>query len=167
MVSPPIYGEHHALRHTVDVTRTGWVDALNRDPRSRVSAGVGVRVVQENQENYVARAWTQVQKVLEANRLIRLAAYAMRASEAVYVNLAAKFSPERTITFFATTMRKVRGSPTTLQHLHEGEHSATGRGERRHAALPPATRRVSRGASRAAIRASRTRGWCEASPMER
>jgi hypothetical protein len=120
VVSPPIYGEHHARKHTVDVALTGWVDGLNRDPRTRVSAGFGVRVVQENQENYVARAWTQVQKILEANRLIRLAAYAMRASEAVYTNFAAKFTPEKTITFFATTMRKVRGSPTTLAHLMKG-----------------------------------------------
>jgi len=117
VVSPPIYGEHHANKHTVDVSRTGWVDGLNRDPRTRVSAGFGVRVVQENQENYVARAWSQVQKVLEANRLIRLAAYAMRASEALYVNFAAKFTAERTITYFAGTLRKVRGSPTTLQQL--------------------------------------------------
>jgi hypothetical protein len=117
VVAPPIYGEHHAREHTVDVTRSGWVDALNRDPRNRVPAGFGVRVVREGQENYVARAWAQVQKVLEANRIIRLAAYAMRASEAVYLNLAAKFSPERTLMFFATTLRKVRGSPTTLQHL--------------------------------------------------
>jgi hypothetical protein len=117
VVSPPIYGEHHANKHTVDVTRTGWVDGLNRDPRTRVAAGFGVRVVQENQENYVARAWLQVQKVLEANRLIRLAAFAMRASQVVYANFAAKFTAERTITYFSTTMRKVRGSPTTLQHL--------------------------------------------------
>ena len=117
VITPPIYGEHHALRHTVDVTGAGWVDTLNRDPRNRVPAGFGVRVVRENQENYVARAWTQVQKVLQANNLIRLAAYAMRASEAVYLNLAAKLTPEHRITFFAATLRKVRGSPTTLQHL--------------------------------------------------
>ena len=117
VVAPPIYGEHHARRHTVNVAGSGWLDTLNRDPRNRVPAGFGVRVVREQQENYVARAWAQVQKVLEANRIIRLAAYAMRASEAVYLNLAATFTPERSITFFAMTLRKVRGSPTTLQHL--------------------------------------------------
>jgi hypothetical protein len=117
VVTPPIYGEHHALKHTVDVAGAGWVDALNRDPRHRVPAGFGVRVVRENQESYVARAWTQVQKVLQANNLIRLAAYAMRASEAVYLNLAAKLAPEEKVTFFGAALRKVRGSPTTLQHL--------------------------------------------------
>ena len=117
VVAPPIYGEHHARKHSVNVAGSGWVDDLNRDPRNRVPAGFGVRVVREQQENYVARAWAQVQKVLEANRIIRLAAYAMRASEAVYGNLAATFAPERTLTFFAPTLRKVRGSPTTLQRL--------------------------------------------------
>ena len=117
VVGPPIYGEHHAQRSTVDATHAGWVDALNRDPRTRVPAGFGVSVVRDGQESYVARAWAQVQAVLDANRLIRLAAYAMRASEAVYLNLAAQFAPERAISFFAPTLRKVRGSPTTLQHL--------------------------------------------------
>jgi hypothetical protein len=116
VVGPPIYGEHHANRHTVDVTQAGWVDTVNRDPRARVPAGFGVRVVREHQENYVARAWAQVQKVLEANRLIRLAAYAMRASESVYQNLAKNLSPGTAVSFFAPTLRKVRGSPTTLQH---------------------------------------------------
>ena len=117
VVGPPIYGEHHANRHTVDPTRTGWVDSLNLDPRTRVPAGFGVRVVRENQEGYVSRAWAQVQTVLEANRLIRLAAYAMRASEAVYVNFAANLAPAELVTFFSGTLRKVRGSPTTLHHL--------------------------------------------------
>ncbi len=117
VIAPPIYGEYHALRHTIDVTQNGWVDDLNRDPRLRVPSGFGVRAIRENQEGYVARAWTQVQKVLEANRLIRLAAYAMRASEAVYVNLAARFAPEQALSYFSPVLRKVRGSPTTLQHL--------------------------------------------------
>lgn len=117
VVSPPIYGEHHALRHSVDVTRSGWIHTLNRDPRTRVSAGFGVRVVQENQEGYVARAWTQVQKVLDANREARLHAWAMHASVAVYANLAARMQPAQSVTFLAPLLSKVRGSPTTLHHL--------------------------------------------------
>jgi len=117
VVAPPIYGEHHALRHTVSATGTGWLDALNVDPRNRVAAGFGVRVVREHQENYVARAWNQVQKILEANRVIHFAACAMRVSETVYTNLAARLPAAQSVTFFASVLRKVRGSPTTLQHL--------------------------------------------------
>jgi len=117
VVSPPIYGENHALRHTVDVTRTGWLHALNRDPRTRVPAGFGTRVIQENQEGYVARAWRQVQKVLEANRLIHLSAWAMHASQAVFSNLGARLGAAQAVTLMAPLLSKVRGSPTTLHHL--------------------------------------------------
>lgn len=117
VVSPPLYGEHHALRHTVDVASSGWIHTLNRDPRTRVPAGFGVRVVQENQEGYVARAWAQVQEVLAANREIGLNAWAMHASLAVYANLAARMQPAQSVTFLAPLLSKVRGSPTTLHHL--------------------------------------------------
>jgi hypothetical protein len=117
VIAPPIYGEHHALRHTVSPGGAGWLDRLNVDPRNRVSAGFGTRVVREHQENYVARAWNQVQRILEANRVIHFAAYAMRVSESVYSNLAAKLPAAQAVTFFAPVLRKVRGSPTTLQHL--------------------------------------------------
>ena len=117
VVAPPIYGEYHAMQHTVDVTQTGWVNALNRDPRSRVPAGFGVSAVQQNQESYVARAWAQVQQVLDTNRVIRLASYAMRATQVVYANFAVRLPPERAVAFFSPVLRKVRGSPTTLQHV--------------------------------------------------
>jgi hypothetical protein len=116
VVSPPIYGEHHALRHTIDPLQDDWLDGTNRDPRLRVSAGFGTRVVQANQEDYVARAWQQVQKVLDANRLIRLIGWAMRASDAVYRNFAAKLPVEHKLIFFAPVLSKVLGSPTTLAH---------------------------------------------------
>ena len=46
VVTPPIYGEHHALRNRVDFATPGWLTTLNRDPRLRVPAGFGTRVVQ-------------------------------------------------------------------------------------------------------------------------
>ena len=116
VITPPIYGQYHALRDRVDVTHGDWLDALNRDPRTRSSAGLGVRVVQANQDDYVARAWTMVQKILEANRLVRLLAYAMHVSSGVYLNLGARLSPPDKVAFFAPLLRKVLGSPTTLQH---------------------------------------------------
>jgi len=116
VVSPPIYGEHHAIRHTVDTSRGDWLDFLNRDPRQRVPAGFGTRVIQGGQEGYVARAWQQVQKVLEANKKIRLINWAMRVSQAIYVNFAQQLEPAQKIVFFGPLLSKVRGSPTTLAH---------------------------------------------------
>jgi len=119
VVSPPIYGEHHALRHTVDTSRADWLDALNRDPRTRVASGFGVRAVQDNREDYVARAWAQVRKILDANRRILLGSYAMFASRATYANLASRLAPEQRLIFFSPVLQKVRGSATTLRHQIE------------------------------------------------
>src|SRR5262245_29734289 len=51
VIGPPIYGENHALQHTVNVTSTGWLNELNRDPRNRVPSGYGTKVIQNNQED--------------------------------------------------------------------------------------------------------------------
>ena len=116
VVSPPIYGEHHALRHTVDASKADWLDDLNRDPRTRVSAGFGTRVVQQGQERYVARAWKQVQRILDANRRIRLIVWAMQASVALHDNLPMRFSAAQKVVFYEPLLGKVRGSATTLRH---------------------------------------------------
>ena len=116
VITPPIYGQYHALRDRVDVTQQDWLDGLNRDPRTRVSAGFGVRVVQDNQEDYVARAWAMVQTILAANRVVRLLAFAMYASQAIHANLAARLEPARKLAFYSPVLRKIKGSPTTLQH---------------------------------------------------
>jgi hypothetical protein len=116
VITPPIYGQYHALRDRVDVSRDDWLDALNRDPRTRASAGFGVRVVQDNQEDYVARAWAMVQKILEANRRVRLLGYGMHVSQRVYLNLGSRLAPAAKVSFYAPLLRKVRGSPTTLAH---------------------------------------------------
>ncbi|HKZ12722.1 MAG TPA: hypothetical protein VJL81_02640 [Solirubrobacterales bacterium] len=115
VVSPPIYGEHHALRQTVDTSRGDWLDDLNRDPRHRVPAGFGTRVIQKGQEGYVARAWAQVQKVMEANTRIRLVNWAMRVGQAQQTNLAAGMATTSKLIFFSPLLGKVRGSPTTLR----------------------------------------------------
>jgi hypothetical protein len=115
VVSPPIYGEQHALRHTVDASHEDWLDDLNRDPRLRVPAGFGTRVIQKGQEGYVARAWAQVQKVMEANSRIRLVNWAMRVGQAQQASLGAEMAPTSKLILFAPLLAKVRGSATTLR----------------------------------------------------
>jgi hypothetical protein len=115
VVSPPIYGEHHALRHTIDTSRADWLDDLNRDPRLRVPAGFGTRVIQKGQEGYVARAWAQVQKVMEANSRIRLVSWAMRVGQAQEENLGAGMAVTEKMLLYAPLLGKVKGSPTTLR----------------------------------------------------
>ncbi|HEX6095404.1 MAG TPA: hypothetical protein VF432_03685 [Thermoanaerobaculia bacterium] len=80
VVTPPLYGMWHAMAKRVLTERSGapitpndnWLHELNLDPRWRVAAGFGTRVVQENQEKYMDAAWQQIGDVLEGNRRIRL-----------------------------------------------------------------------------------------------
>jgi len=122
VVSPPIYGENHALKHTVDVTAGGWLNQLNRDPRNRVPSGFGVNVVQKNQEDYVARAWEQVKRILDANRRIFLTVFSMSTAQAITANFVSVLKPAELLTVFAPLTRKVKGSPTTLRHQIENSN---------------------------------------------
>ncbi len=119
VVCPPIYGENHALKHKIDVAGAGWLNELNRDPRNRVPSGFGVNVVQKNQEDYVARAWDQVKKILDANLRVRLSVFAMMTVQAIQTNFVDRLSAAEKFTFFTPVMKKVKGSPTTLYNQIE------------------------------------------------
>jgi hypothetical protein len=88
LITPPLYGRWHALTERLLTDRGGgpvpnnanWVHDLNLDPRFRVPAGFGTKVVQERQEEFMNAAWQQIGKVLEANRRIRIAQLARAVS---------------------------------------------------------------------------------------
>ena len=116
VVSPPIYGENHALVHELDITNNGWLHLLNKDPRNRVPGGFGTSVIQKNQDDYVARAWAQVKKILEANRKILFTSFSLFVTETINKNFIQKLAPEKTLLFFSPILKKVKGSPTTLHY---------------------------------------------------
>ncbi|HEX8149788.1 MAG TPA: hypothetical protein VF591_21590 [Pyrinomonadaceae bacterium] len=88
LITPPLYGRWHSLTRRLLAERDGspvalrrnWVHELNLDPRYRVPAGFGTKVVQDKQEEYVNAAWEQVGQVLEANRRIRASQLAKEVS---------------------------------------------------------------------------------------
>ncbi|MCU0433586.1 MAG: hypothetical protein MUC87_09055 [Bacteroidia bacterium] len=125
VVCPPIYGSNHAIKYLVSKSGTGWLNQLNRDPRNRVPSGFGTRVIQKGQEDYVARSWEQVKKILEANRRIRLAAMLMQAMQKMHNKFTQKLNAAEIISVFSPVMRKVKGSPTTLHYQIE-ESNLTG-----------------------------------------
>lgn len=92
LITAPLYGRWHALTQRLIKERDNsaltpnynWIHELNLDPRFRVSAGFGTKVVQENQEDYMKAAWEQIGDVLEANRRIREAQLAKATSEVWY-----------------------------------------------------------------------------------
>jgi hypothetical protein len=92
LITPPLYGRWHALTQRLLNDRAGnsvslndnWVHELNLDPRFRVPAGLGSKVVQKNQEEYMNAAWEQIGEVLEANRKIRQGQLAKEVSSIWY-----------------------------------------------------------------------------------
>lgn len=128
MIVPPLYGTWHGLTRRLLKERDsspaphpdGWVHGLNLDPRHRVAAGFGTRVVQANQERYMDAAWEQVGDVLEANRRIRLAQLAMETSWSWYAATLLPLqaaAPERVLFLTAPLHRRVMLDGFTLHHL--------------------------------------------------
>lgn len=69
IVGPPIYGRWLAGRDRVELAATPtWLDDVNLDPRERVAAGLGTRVIQAQQEDLVAQAWAQAGEIAAANQ---------------------------------------------------------------------------------------------------
>jgi len=114
VIAPPIYGGRHALRDRIDFTLAGWLNVLNRDPRLRVPAGFGTRVIQTYQEDYVARAWAQIRKVLDFNRRIKFIAYTMATAKVLHASVLTKLSPATLLAIVRPVTSKVLGSPVTV-----------------------------------------------------
>ncbi len=98
LITPPLYGRWHAavdrLLTKADGTpapnNKNWIHELNLDPRFRVPAGFGTKVIQDKQEEYMNAAWQQVGDVVKANNIIRLA---QLSQEALFQWHAKHFAP--------------------------------------------------------------------------
>jgi hypothetical protein len=118
LITPPLYGTWHAMTKRLLTQRDGtpaantnnWVHQLNLDPRHRVAAGFGTRVVRERQEDYMNAAWEQVGDVLKANNKMRLAQLGMAVSLSWYQRhllTVSQASPAKFLTLSAPVMKRV------------------------------------------------------------
>ncbi|MGZ8159516.1 MAG: hypothetical protein ACXWT4_11980 [Methylobacter sp.] len=81
LITPPLYGRWHAAVDRLLTDAAGndlpnnknWIHELNLDPRFRMPAAFGTKIIQNKQEDYINAAWQQVGDVLKANRFIRFA----------------------------------------------------------------------------------------------
>ena len=83
-VVPPVYGGRHKLVLD-DILNENYsqnvVNELNMQLRNRIPAGMGAEAVRNNQEDFVNRAWQQVEQVLKANQKIREACEAEKVNK--------------------------------------------------------------------------------------
>ena len=119
IISVPMYGGKHAKISPsdvvlLDVANDNWVNDLNRDPRTRVPAGVGTCVIQKNQESYMRKAWQQVDKILAANRRIRLTKIYMTVALQYAKKTIAALPSNVLLAISKPLHKRVMGSPETI-----------------------------------------------------
>ncbi|VAW76527.1 hypothetical protein MNBD_GAMMA12-3968 [hydrothermal vent metagenome] len=126
IVSAPLYGRWHALTERLlfetddsDAAQNdNWVHELNLDPRWRVPAGFGTKVIQDKQEEYMDAAWEQVGDIIEANRRIRRAQLAKEVSF-IWYNKQLKplktLSTQRSLIMMAPLQRRVIANGLTVR----------------------------------------------------
>ncbi|HMJ46129.1 MAG TPA: hypothetical protein VK498_02305 [Ferruginibacter sp.] len=115
VITTPLYGRWHALQQrllkdkaNVDLKYSkNWVHELNLDPRFRVAAGLGTKVVQKGQEEYMQAAWEQVGKIVEANNKIRMAQLAKEVSAKFYTKHITSLITEKAFLFTAPVQKRI------------------------------------------------------------
>ena len=127
LITPPIYGRWHAMIERVLEDRDlnpihhnyNWINELNLDPRYRVPAHFGTRVIQQNQEDYMNSAWEQVGEVLKANKKIRFAQFAQAASMiwySKYLTATASVNPAKAMMICAPVQTRILMDGSTIFH---------------------------------------------------
>jgi hypothetical protein len=117
LVSPPLYGSTHAAQPRIETdaaavaAQPAWFRELNTDPRSRIVAGLGTRVVQAEREDLMVSAWNQVIGVEAANRTLRLAQLAMHISASLHARHVARLGDAALLAVTERAHAKVLDAP--------------------------------------------------------
>jgi hypothetical protein len=100
-VGPPVLASAHVRRWQVRKDDAEWFRELNLDPRTRVAAGLGTQVVQENQEDIVNAAWRQVGDVLAVEAALQRAALTTWAAASFHARHISLMESDRLFAFIA------------------------------------------------------------------
>lgn len=127
IISVPLYGGNHAKKSATDLVALNiesdtWLHDLNKDPRTRVAAGFGTRVIQENQESFMRKAWQQVQKIIDANRRIKATMLTMKVAVQFSQKTFSKLPANVLMAVSRPVLPRIMGSPTTVfQQIQESQ----------------------------------------------
>lgn len=127
LITPPLYGRWHGLTSRLLTTRANtaivpndnWIHRLNLDPRHRLAAGFGTKVVQTRQEDLMNAAWRQVGDVLEAQKRIRDAQLTMQVAWIWQTRHLARLhgaDPEKAFAIMAPVHDRILAGGTTVGH---------------------------------------------------
>jgi hypothetical protein len=76
-LTPPLYGQWYAAMDRLTTPLPGgttptWFHDLNTDPRTRVGAALGTKVIQREQQALLASGWNQVEEIETLNDALRV-----------------------------------------------------------------------------------------------
>lgn len=109
IITPPIYGKWHALKTSLtqpSESDNDWLHELNLDPRYRAMAGLGAEVVRTNQEEYMKKAWEDIDRVMAANRVLSSLQVAQQVQNNQYRNRISSASSSQLIVYVGENTHK-------------------------------------------------------------
>jgi len=130
-VVPPIYGAKQALTTELgwDAKKQpkDWVSELNLTFRHRIAGGLGKKVVQNNQEDFVQRAWLQVEQINALNQAMRerLSAAKLDSAARKQIDTATESAKKANKTSAKTSGFSTDSFIKTLHVSHQPELSAS------------------------------------------
>ncbi|MCX5065996.1 hypothetical protein OOJ91_08880 [Micromonospora lupini] len=151
-LAPPTYGQVQAGVGGLPPAgaEPAWLRELNLDPRLRVAAAAGTRVVKDRQERLMARAWEQAGAAAEANAVLRGSQLARELGGVVMDRHLTPLSPPQLVTMTrAAHTRIALGGGTVADALQASRIPA--------AAASGAMRRLASPEGALARRAAQTR----------
>lgn len=114
-LAPPLYAQWYAGATTLGANANpAWFRDLNSDPRDRVAAGLGTRVVQAHQSDLVAAAWERAGPLQEVHDELRLSQFAVEVALRVHERHLGALETEDLLQVTAPLHSRVRASPTTI-----------------------------------------------------
>lgn len=117
VVAPPLYGRWYAARATLDATQLPpWFQELNADPRHRVAAGLGTQVVQAQQQQLMAGAWQQFDRIRDINERLRFAQLSRETAIRIHTRHVAAADGEVVLQLTAPVHARVRIGDATIKN---------------------------------------------------
>lgn len=115
IISPPTYGKWHQGTNKLTSSGTDWLHDLNLHPTHRAAAGLGTRVVQQNQEQFMEMAWEQIGQINEANQKIIENELSKRVASSLMRKKVAKMSQIDLIATAGQTFNVLKVGESTLK----------------------------------------------------
>ncbi len=123
LVGPPAYGSWYLRWQRFPVEpltpRAPWMSALNLDVAHRIAAGVGTRIVQEQQQALMASAWAQLGSLRRIDEERRFSQVSREAGRRIYRRDVTPMSTESLLRFTAPMHGRVMMGPMTVRAAFE------------------------------------------------